>query len=88
VPSAIPSIVLDRSSGAGKAAEPIIKVRIRGKLQQPARWARSAAAAKVGVVEVGGNLPCTITRGDAVQKVRAVVTDLRTQSSSAPEPRS
>jgi hypothetical protein len=40
------------------------------------------------VVEVGGNLPCTITRGDAVQKVRAVVTDLRTQSSSAPEPRS
>jgi hypothetical protein len=29
------------------------------------------------VVEVGAAIACTITRGDAVQKVRAVVKDLK-----------
>jgi len=64
-------------------AKPIIDVSrivrlIRGKLQPAARDATvRCGAAKVRVVEVGATIACTITLGDTVQKVDAVVEDLR-----------
>jgi hypothetical protein len=64
-------------------AKPIIDVSqvvglIRSELQPTARGATvSCGAAKVRVVEVGATIPCTITLGDAVQKVSAVVKDLQ-----------
>jgi hypothetical protein len=64
-------------------AKPIIDVArvvqlIRGELQPTARAATvSCGAARVRVVEVGAAIACTITLGDAVQKVRAVVKDLK-----------
>ena len=64
-------------------AKPIIDVTrvvglIRGKLQPTARAAVvRCGAAKVRVVEVGASIACTITLGDAVQKVSAVVKDLQ-----------
>jgi hypothetical protein len=85
-----PYLVTLRNVDAGKAAgrfalapaKPIIDVTrivglIRSKLQPTARSATvRCGAAKVRVVEVGASIPCTITLGDAVQKVRAVVKDL------------
>jgi len=62
-------------------AKPIIDVArivglIRGKLQPTARGASvRCGAARVRVVEVGATIGCTITLGDAVQKVTAVVKD-------------
>jgi hypothetical protein len=51
---------------------------IRSKLQPTARAATvRCGAAKVRVVEVGATIACTITLGDAVQNVRAVVKDLK-----------
>jgi hypothetical protein len=64
-------------------AKPIIDVTrvvglIRTKLQPTARAATvRCGAAKVRVVEIGGTIACTITLGDAVQKVTAVVKDLK-----------
>jgi Domain of unknown function (DUF4333) len=64
-------------------AKPIIDVArivglIRGKLRPSARGATvRCGSAKVRVVEVGGSIACTITLGDAVQKVTAVVKDLQ-----------
>ena len=64
-------------------AKPIIDTTrivglIRSKLQPGARGATvRCGAAKVRVVEVGGTIGCTITLGDAVQKVTAEVRDLR-----------
>ncbi len=64
-------------------AKPIIDVSrivglIRGKLRPSARGAAvRCGAAKVRVVEVGGSIACTIALGDAVQKVTAVVKDLK-----------
>jgi Domain of unknown function (DUF4333) len=64
-------------------ARPIIDVSrivalIRGKLQPTARAATvRCGTAKVRVVEVGGRIACTITLGDAVQKVTAEVKDLK-----------
>ena len=64
-------------------AEPIIDTSrivglIRGKLQPGARDAEvRCGAAKVRVVEIGASIGCTITLGDAVQKVDAVVKDLQ-----------
>jgi hypothetical protein len=63
-------------------AKPIIDVArivglIRSKLQATARAATvRCGAAKVRVVEVGAAISCTLTLGDGVQKVRAVVKDL------------
>jgi Domain of unknown function (DUF4333) len=62
-------------------AKPIIDVArvvglIRGNLQPTARAATvRCGAAKVRVVEVGASIACTITLGDAVQRVSAVVKD-------------
>jgi len=86
-----PYLVTLRDVDAAKAtgrfavapAKPIIDVTrivglIRGKLQPSARSATvRCGTAKVRVVEVGGTVPCTIVLGDAVQKVRAVVKDLK-----------
>ncbi len=67
-------------------AKPIIDVTrivslIRSKLQPTARAATvrcgAPGAPKVRVVEIGGTIGCTITLGDAVQKVTAVVKDLK-----------
>jgi hypothetical protein len=64
-------------------AKPIIDVArivglIRSKLQPGARGATvTCGPAKVRVVEVGATIACTITLGDAVQKVSAVVQDLQ-----------
>jgi Domain of unknown function (DUF4333) len=64
-------------------AKPIIDVSrivdlIRGKLQPGARGADvTCGTAKVRVVEVGASIGCTITLGDAVQKVSAEVKDLK-----------
>ena len=64
-------------------AKPIIDVTrivslIRGKLQSTARAATvRCGTAKVRVVEVGASIACTITLGDAVQKVTAEVRDLK-----------
>ena len=67
-------------------AKPIIDVTrivslIRGKLQPTARAATvrcgAAGAPKVRVVEIGATIGCTITLGDAVQKVTAEVKDLK-----------
>jgi Domain of unknown function (DUF4333) len=67
-------------------AKPIIDVTrivslIRGKLQPTARGARvrcgAPGAPRVRVVEIGGRIACTITLGDAVQKVTAEVKDLK-----------
>jgi len=64
-------------------AKPIIDVirivgLIRGKLQPGARAARvTCGRARVRVVEVGDRIACTITLGDAVQKVTAQVKDLQ-----------
>ena len=64
-------------------AKPIIDVSrivalIRSKLQPGARGADvTCGTAKVRVVEVGAAIGCTITLGDAVQKVSAVVKDLQ-----------
>jgi hypothetical protein len=64
-------------------AKPIIDVTrivslIRSKLQPTARGAAvRCRAPKVRVVEIGGTIGCTITLGDAVQKVTAVVKDLK-----------
>jgi hypothetical protein len=67
-------------------AKPIIDVTrivslIRGKLQPTARAAivrcGAPGAPKVRVVEIGGRIACTITLGDAVQKVTAEVKDLK-----------
>jgi Domain of unknown function (DUF4333) len=64
-------------------AKPIIDVTrivglIRTKLQPGARGAEvRCGAAKVRVVEIGAGIACTITLGDAVQKVTAVVKDLK-----------
>jgi hypothetical protein len=64
-------------------AKPIIDVSrivalIRTKLQPTARAATvRCGRAKVRVVEVGASIACTITLGDAVQKVSAVVKDLK-----------
>jgi Domain of unknown function (DUF4333) len=63
-------------------AKPIIDVSrivglIRTKLQPTARAAAvRCGTAKVRVVEVGASIGCTITLGDAVQKVTAQVKDL------------
>ena len=63
-------------------AKPIIDVSrivglIRSKLQPTARAATvTCGSTKVRVVEVGAAIPCTITLGEAVQKVSAVVKDL------------
>jgi hypothetical protein len=75
------------ASGAGgrfalAPAKPIIDVTrivglIRTKLQPTARAADvRCGGARVRVVEIGGTIACTITLGDAVQKVTAVVKDL------------
>ena len=67
-------------------AKPIIDVTrivslIRSKLQPTARAATvrcgAPGAPKVRVVEIGASIGCTITLGDAVQKVTAVVKDLK-----------
>lgn len=64
-------------------AKPIIDVSrvvalIRSKLQPTARAATvRCGTAKVRVVEVGTSIACTITLGDAVQKVTAEVRDLK-----------
>ena len=64
-------------------AKPIIDVSrigalIRPKLQPTARAAEvRCGTAKVRVVEVGASIACTITLGDAVQKVTAQVQDLK-----------
>jgi hypothetical protein len=64
-------------------AKPIIDTSrivglIRRQLQPTARDATvSCGSAKVRVVEVGDAIACTITLGDAVQKVSAVVKDLQ-----------
>jgi hypothetical protein len=64
-------------------AKPIIDVTrivslIRGKLQPAARGAEvRCGATKVRVVEIGGTIGCTITLGDALQKVTAEVKDLK-----------
>jgi hypothetical protein len=64
-------------------AKPIIDVArvvrlIRGELQPTARAATvSCGPARARVVEVGAAIACTITLGDAVQKVRTVVKDLK-----------
>jgi len=64
-------------------AKPIIDVSrivalIRSKLQPTARAATvRCGTAKVRVVEVGASIACTITLGDAVQKVTAEVKDLK-----------
>jgi len=64
-------------------AKPIIDVSrivalIRTKLQPTARDATvRCGTAKVRVVEVGASIGCTITLGDAVQKVTAQVQDLK-----------
>ena len=64
-------------------AKPIIDVSrivalIRSKLQPTARAATvRCGTAKVRVVEVGASIACTITLGDAVQKVTAEVRDLK-----------
>jgi len=76
------------ATGAGgrfalEPAKPIIDVTrivslIRGKLQPTARAATvRCGAPKVRVVEIGASIGCTITLGDAVQKVTAVVKDLK-----------
>jgi hypothetical protein len=63
-------------------AKPIIDVTrivglIRSKLQPTARAATvRCGTTRVRVVEVGATIACTITLGDAVQRVRAVVKDL------------
>jgi hypothetical protein len=63
-------------------AKPIIEVGrivglIRTKLQPTARAATvRCGTAKVRVVEIGASIGCTITLGDAVQKVTAQVKDL------------
>jgi hypothetical protein len=64
-------------------AKPIIDTSrivglIRGQLQPGARGAEvRCGAAKVRVVEVGASIACTIILGEAVQKVDAVVKDLK-----------
>jgi Domain of unknown function (DUF4333) len=64
-------------------AKPIIDVTrivalIRSKLQPTARAATvRCGAARVRVVEIGASIACTITLGEAVQKVDAVVKDLQ-----------
>jgi hypothetical protein len=67
-------------------AKPIIDVTrivslIRGKLQPTARGAQvrcgAPGAPRVRVAEIGGRIGCTITLGDAVQKVTAEVKDLK-----------
>jgi hypothetical protein len=64
-------------------AKPIIDVSrivalIRSKLQPTARAATvRCGTAKVRVVEIGAGIACTITLGDAVQKVTAEVKDLK-----------
>ncbi len=64
-------------------AKPIIDVSrivalIRSKLQPTARAATvRCGTAKVRVVEVGADIACTVTLGDAVQKVTAEVKDLK-----------
>ena len=67
-------------------AKPIIDVTrivslIRRELQPTARAATvrcgAPGAPKVRVVEVGGSIGCIITLGHAVQKVTAVVKDLK-----------
>jgi hypothetical protein len=66
-----------------RPAKPIIDVTrvvglIRGQLQPTARAATvTCGSARVRVVEVGGTIACTITLGDAVQQVSAVVKDLK-----------
>ena len=51
---------------------------IRSKLQPTARAATvRCGTAKVRVVEVGASIACTVTLGDAVQKVTAEVRDLK-----------
>jgi Domain of unknown function (DUF4333) len=76
------------ADGAGgrfalEPAKPIIDVArivdlIRSKLQPTARGAAvRCGAARVRVVEVGASIACTITLGDAVQKVQAQVKDLQ-----------
>jgi hypothetical protein len=86
-----PYSVTLRDVDAGKAtgrfavqpAKPIIDVTrvvglIRSQLQPTARAATvRCGAARVRVVEVGATIGCTITLGDAVQKVSAVVKDLK-----------
>jgi hypothetical protein len=85
-----PYAVTLRDVDAGRAtgrftlepAKPIIDVTrvvglIRGRLQPTAGAATvRCGSAKVRVVEVGTTISCTITLGDAVQTVRAVVKDL------------
>ena len=64
-------------------AKPIIDVSqvvalIRRQLQPTARAATvRCGTAKVRVVEIGASIACTITLGDAVQKVSAEVQDLK-----------
>jgi hypothetical protein len=66
-----------------RPAKPIIDVTrivalIRSKLQPTARAASvRCGAARVRVVEVGASIACTVTLGEAVQKVSAVVKDLQ-----------
>jgi Domain of unknown function (DUF4333) len=78
---------VDASRASGRfalaPAKPIIDVSrivglIRSKLQPTARAAKvTCGTAKVRVVEVGASIACTITLGDAVQQVSAVVKDLQ-----------
>jgi hypothetical protein len=86
-----PYSVTLRDLDAGKAsgrfalepAKPIIDVTrivrlIRGSLQPGARGATvRCGPTKVRVVEIGAAIPCTITLGEAVQKVNAMVKDLK-----------
>jgi hypothetical protein len=63
-------------------AKPIIDVSrivalIRGQLQPTRAATVRCGTAKVRVVEVGASIACTITLGDAVQKVTAEVKDLK-----------
>ena len=69
-----------------RPAKPIIDVTrivslIRSRLQPAARAADvrcgAPGAPKVRVVEIGGSIGCTITLGDATQKVTAEVKDLK-----------
>jgi hypothetical protein len=82
------SVTLRDVDGAGtggrfalQPAKPIIDVTrivglIRSKLQPTARGADVRCGThKVRVVEIGGTIGCSITLGDAVQKVTAVVKD-------------
>jgi hypothetical protein len=86
-PYAVTLLDVDAAKASGRfalePAKPIIDVArvvrlIRSELQPTARAATvRCGAPRVRVVEVGAAIACTITLGDAVQKVRAVVKNLK-----------